>query len=64
MKAVILLFFLLFALIVLALVIVSIAGKWKMFEKAGRPGWAAIIPYYNTYVEFDIAWNNELLPVK
>jgi len=23
---------------------------WKVFEKAGQPGWAAIVPIYNGYV--------------
>jgi len=23
---------------------------WKIFTKAGRPGWAAIVPFYNTIV--------------
>lgn len=27
-----------------------IAGMWKMFVKAGQPGWAAIVPIYNQYV--------------
>lgn len=26
------------------------AGMWKVFTKAGQPGWAAIIPIYNFYV--------------
>ncbi|MEX2552587.1 MAG: DUF5684 domain-containing protein [Actinomycetota bacterium] len=39
-----------FWLIWLAVVIVTIAGMWKTFEKAGKPGWAAIIPIYNIYV--------------
>lgn len=30
--------------------IVMIAAMWKMFSKAGQPGWAAIIPIYNVYV--------------
>jgi hypothetical protein len=34
----------------LALVVLIIAGFWKMFEKAAQPGWAAIIPIYNTYI--------------
>ncbi|CAM2065281.1 DUF5684 domain-containing protein [Sulfidibacter corallicola] len=34
----------------LALVIATIAGLWKCFEKAGEPGWTAIIPIYNIYV--------------
>lgn len=28
-------------------IIVVIAGLWKVFEKAGKPGWAAIVPIYN-----------------
>jgi tetratricopeptide (TPR) repeat protein len=28
---------------------------WFVYEKAGRPGWAAIIPIYNTVVLFQIA---------
>ncbi len=27
----------------------QIVGSWFVFEKAGRPGWAAIIPVYNAY---------------
>lgn len=23
---------------------------WKIFEKAGQPGWAALVPFYQTYV--------------
>lgn len=28
---------------------------WKVFEKAGQPGWAAIVPIYNLYVLTQIA---------
>lgn len=31
------------------------AGMWAMFTKAGKPGWAAIIPLYNLWVLFKIA---------
>lgn len=34
----------------LAFIVLIIAGFWKTFEKAGQPGWAAIIPIYNLYV--------------
>ncbi|MBL1128499.1 MAG: signal peptidase I [Chloroflexi bacterium] len=34
----------------LAIIVLIIAGFWKTFEKAGQPGWAAIIPIYNLYV--------------
>ena len=36
---------------VIVLVIVSI---WKIFEKAGKPGWAAIVPIYNVIVLLEI----------
>jgi hypothetical protein len=36
-------------------VVFMIAALWKVFSKAGRPGWAAIIPIYNTYVLCKVA---------
>jgi uncharacterized membrane protein YecN with MAPEG domain len=38
-----------------ALIILMIAAMWKVFEKAGKPGWAAIIPIYNIVVLLEIA---------
>ena len=32
----------------LAVVIFMVISLWKVFEKAGQPGWAGIIPIYNT----------------
>jgi uncharacterized protein DUF5684 len=34
----------------LAFMILMIAACWKIFAKAGQPGWAAIIPIYNWYI--------------
>lgn len=45
----------LFLLIIFALAILVLAGLWKMFTKAGKPGWAAIIPIYNMIVLIEIA---------
>lgn len=42
-------------LVQLAVMIVAIAGIWKTFEKAGEPGWAAIVPFYNLYVMVQIS---------
>jgi hypothetical protein len=42
-------------LIGLVLVVFVVAAMWKMFAKAGQPGWAAIIPFYNIYVLLKIA---------
>lgn len=40
----------LFGLLYLAIIIVIIASVWKVYEKAGEPGWACIIPFYNVYI--------------
>lgn len=39
----------------LAIIVLVIAGQWKLFEKAGQPGWACLIPIYNIYVMLKIA---------
>lgn len=43
---------LLFWLVLLVLVII---GGWKVFEKAGQPGWAILVPFYNLYILLKIA---------
>ena len=35
--------------------VIEIVGAWFMFEKAGEPGWAAIIPVYNYLIAIKIA---------
>jgi Family of unknown function (DUF5684) len=39
----------------LAAVVVSIVAVWRLFEKAGRPGWASLIPFYNLVVMLQIS---------
>jgi len=39
----------------LAIAVVFIVGAWKVFEKAGQPGWAILIPIYNIYILLKIA---------
>ncbi|MDP1808688.1 MAG: DUF5684 domain-containing protein [Actinomycetota bacterium] len=39
----------------LGILIFMLASMWRVFEKAGRPGWAAIIPIYNTYIMLLVA---------
>jgi len=34
--------------------VILIAAIWKIFEKAGKPGWAALIPFYNIIVLLEI----------
>ena len=35
--------------------VLMIVSMWKVFSKAGQPGWAAIIPIYNIYIMCKIA---------
>ena len=39
-----------FGVIWLAIVVICIASMWRIFSKAGKPGWAAIVPIYNVIV--------------
>jgi hypothetical protein len=41
-------------IVYLAIIILMIAAMWKIFTKAGKPGWAAIIPIYNTIVLLEV----------
>ena len=43
-----------YGLIMLIIGILSLIGMWKVYEKAGKPGWAAIVPFYNYLVLVDI----------
>ncbi|MFZ0799105.1 MAG: DUF5684 domain-containing protein [Terriglobales bacterium] len=39
----------------LAVMVIVIIGGWKVFEKAGQPGWAILIPFFNAYIILKIA---------
>lgn len=39
-----------YILLAIVLGIPAIAGLWKIFQKAGQPGWAAVVPIYNVIV--------------
>ncbi len=52
--------------LVLAWVILCVVADWKIFKKAGQPGWASIVPFYRDYVGYKIYWGNGwifLIPV-
>jgi hypothetical protein len=42
-------------LVELVLIGIMIVGLWTTFTKAGKPGWAAIIPIYNVIILLEIA---------
>ena len=40
--------------IYLAIIVLMIASMWTIFSKAGKPGWASIVPIYNLIVLLEI----------
>lgn len=39
----------------IAIIVLMIASQWKVFTKAGQPGWACLVPIYNLYIMTVIA---------
>jgi hypothetical protein len=37
-------------IIYLAIIVVFLAAQWILYQKAGQPGWAVLIPIYNVIV--------------
>lgn len=44
-----------YGIFVLAMVIIQLVGMWKVYSKAGEPGWKCLIPIYNIVTLFKIA---------
>ncbi len=44
-----------YSIVLLILCVVMIIANWKIYTKAGKPGWASIVPIYNYVVLFQIA---------
>jgi uncharacterized membrane protein YhaH (DUF805 family) len=49
-----------FWIIVLLLLVPTIIGMWKVFAKAGEPGWAALIPVYQWMVAAKVGGKSEV----
>lgn len=45
-----------YMVVVLAIAVISLVGMWKIFVKAGKPGWGAIIPIYNLYCLYEMSF--------
>ncbi len=43
-------------LLVCVLSIFSLVCTWKVFAKAGIPGWKALVPFYNLYCLCKLTW--------
>ena len=46
-----------FVFILLVLGVLLIIAHWKMFTKAGEPGWKSIIPIYSDFILFRLVWD-------
>lgn len=42
------------AFVYFAVILLILVSMWKIFVKAGKPGWAAIVPIYNMIVLLEI----------
>lgn len=52
---------LLFAFVLLAVILIpTIIATWKIYVKAGKPGWYSIIPFYRSWVMYDFIFGNGL----
>lgn len=54
-------FWVVYMAFIFAVVIFFLICEWKIFVKAGEPGWAALIPFYNIWVLMKITCNNNVL---
>ncbi|MBP0972648.1 MAG: hypothetical protein J5851_01940 [Oscillospiraceae bacterium] len=53
-------FYIVYIIFCLAISIVGVIAMWKIFDKANKPGWHALIPFLNTYTLFDVIYGNGL----
>jgi len=40
--------------LLIAIAFVIVAAYWRVYTKAGQPGWASLVPIYNLYVLLQI----------
>lgn len=46
------------SILMIAFCVLSIAGTWRVFAKAGEHGWACLVPFYGNYVLYRIVFDN------
>ena len=48
-------------IVIIAFCIITLISSIKLFQKAGKPGWHALIPFLNLYDLFEIAWGKGIM---
>lgn len=46
--------------VIVAWMVLNIIADWLLFKKALKPGWHSLIPFLNTYDEYDICWSGNM----
>ncbi len=46
--------------IVYLITLIAMAGKWKVYRKAGEAGWKSLIPFYCSYIDYRISWDAKM----
>ena len=49
-----------FFVVILVIIIVMVVAEWRLFQKAGKPGWHSLIPFLNTYDLYEFVWNQKI----
>ncbi len=52
------LFGMLISVICILFWLLVIVAEWRIYTKAGQPGWASLVPFYNDYIAYKIFWGN------
>ena len=55
LRAITVTFLIALAVISVAVMALWIVINWRLLKKAGKPGWIALIPFYNTWTLYEIA---------
>lgn len=51
---------LIFMFVIAVVLVLYVLAYWMIFRKAGEAGWKALIPFYGTYIEYKLFWNNRM----
>ncbi|MDO4266999.1 MAG: DUF5684 domain-containing protein [Eubacteriales bacterium] len=56
-------YLLLVLILIIGWYVLQVVAYWRIFTKAGEPGWKSLIPIYNTYIQYRISWNTTMFLV-
>lgn len=48
-----------YVIFILIWYVLQAIAYWRIFTKAGEAGWKAIIPFYNSYIQYKLCWETK-----